>query len=169
MIDYFTKKCQQTVASVDPENLEICDSDGKLVNMNRDRWTRTRLSSEFLKPREVYVLTEIKAMMGSDGTRNFYYNQVYPLITNSSILTHSFLAKLNPKIPKHQNKQNLSASSNNARLNHRNSISNLSNASILSSTSTNNNEKSSQVVGQSNGNNSVNNSTNKTKSSMKKQ
>ena len=117
------------MASVDPENLEICDSDGKLVNMNRDRWTRTRLSSEFLKPREVYVLTEIKPMMGSDGTRNFYYNQVYPLITNSSILTHSFLAKLNPKIPKHQSKQNLSASSNNARLNHRNSISNLSNAS----------------------------------------
>lgn len=127
-------KCSQSGKNLERGNLDLADCDGHLKNMNRDELSRKKFSHDFLKPREAYVLVEIKPTTESSSNSNlaagkssssspYVTYQARPLLTNSDIVTSSFLHKLN---------KNLNKNASNMRLSHRNSISSLSNTSISS-------------------------------------
>lgn len=142
-------KCQKSVGIVERINLDVCDIEGNLKYINRDELSRKKFTNEFLKPREAYVLVEIKliattSMVGAESstttttrvpsgkTSPFQTYQARPLLTNTEIVTNSFLNKLTPK-----------SLNKNSRLSHRNSITSLSNTSISSGV---HNEKASNVT-----------------------
>lgn len=158
------EKCKDVVANVDRANLDVSDTEGNLKKINRERDTRRRLSSDYLRPREVYVLVEVTPIPTSprlqhDGSSpetnstsksphySTNYQAVRPLLINSDIVTPSFLSKLAPK-PSRHNHHRSSLSSSRAN-HHRNSISSLSNGPASHSDSNKN-----QTIGQSGSNKS---------------
>lgn len=64
----------------------------------REKSVQNRLATEFLTPREVYILVDVK----STDIKNYYI--VTPLLNNPDILTASYLNKLQPKLPKNTKK-----------------------------------------------------------------
>jgi hypothetical protein len=75
------------------ESLDLIDKDGNLKHV-RLPINQTKLASEFLLPREIYILVDVIPMEVPN------YFTCNPFLFDSELLTKEVLAKLTPKIPK---------------------------------------------------------------------
>lgn len=79
------------------DQIDLADLSAHIKGI-REKSVQNRLATEFLTPREVYILVDVK----STDIKNYYI--VTPLLNNPEILTTSYLNKLQPKLPKNTKK-----------------------------------------------------------------
>ena len=119
MTNYFFNYCKEV--NLTRDQIDLADLNAHLKGL-KEKTVNTKLASEFLHPRETYILVDVKPT----DIKNYYI--ITPLLYNSDLLTTSFLNKLQPKPPKqHVNKNApvINANSRNERSNSRTSVGNI--------------------------------------------
>jgi hypothetical protein len=106
LLNYFRQKCDgfnfmeemNVDLSDDQIVIDVADTDGNIKNIH-DKTIQTKFASDYLLPRDVYILIEIKS------------NTVVPLLKQSEYLTNSFIKKIAPPQTSKTKKGNSSSTS----------------------------------------------------------